>query len=469
MSENTVKLSLKEKVGYSLGDTASNLYFQIVMSFIPIFYTDVFGLPAAAMSVMFLVTRLWDAVNDPIMGMIADRTNSRWGKYRPYLLFLALPFAIVSILTFTTPGFDDTGKLIYAYLTYTLMMMFYTAINVPYSALMGVMTPSNEERTVLSSFRFVAAFVGGLIVQSTLLYLVKYFGNGNEAMGWQWAVGFLGGLAFILFAITFFTTRERVFPPKEQKSDFKQDLKDLFANKPWLLIAGATIFQLTFIVVRSGSIAYYMRYYVEAQDFSFFGSVTHLSVEFLTSSFMSSGSVAAIIGAILTKWVTKKLDKRNTYVGFLAISSSLTIVFYFFEPNSLVPMFIFNILLSFFFGSVSVLQWAMYTDTADYSEWKNGRRATGLIMAASLFALKLGLTLGGAIIGWILAYYGFVANEAQSAEALNGILILMSFLPAIIGLCGAGLMMLYPLTNTKLLEIESDLRARRIKEMKNEN
>jgi len=455
------KLTLKEKIGFSLGDTASNLYFQIVMSFIPIFYTDVFGLPAAAMSFMFLITRLWDAVNDPIMGMITDRTNSKWGKYRPYLLFLALPFAIISVLTFTTPGFDDTGKLIYAYVTYSLMMMFYTAVNVPYSALMGVMTPSNEERTSLSSFRFVAAFTGALIVQSSLLYLVKYFGNGDDAVGWQWAVGCFGGLAFILFAITFFTTKERVSPPKEQKSNFKQDLKDLFVNKPWLLIAGATIFQLIFIVIRSGSVTYYMKYYVQEQDFTFFGNLTHLTVEFLTSTFMVSGSVAAIIGAVLTKWFAKKLDKRNTYVGFLAISAFLTGLFYFFEPDDIIPIYLFNILLSFFFGTVSVLQWAMYTDTADFSEWKNSRRATGLIMAASLFALKLGLTLGGAIIGWVLAYYGFVANEVQTAEAQNGILLLVSILPAIFGLCGAGIMIYYPLTNKKLLEIESDLSARR--------
>jgi GPH family glycoside/pentoside/hexuronide:cation symporter len=462
VQNNAVNLSLKEKVGYALGDTASNLYFQIVMSFIPIFYTDVFGLPAAALSVMFLVTRLWDAINDPIMGMIADRTNTRWGKYRPYLLFLALPFALISVLTFTTPGFDDTGKLIYAYITYTLMMMFYTAVNVPYSSLMAVMTPSNEERTTLSSFRFVAAFGGMMIVQSTILYLVKYFGDGDDAVGWQWAVGCLGGLAFLLFFISFASTKERVTPPKEQKTNFKQDLKDLFHNKPWLLIAGATIFQLTFIVVRSGSVTYYIKYFVEEQDFSLFGSVSHLSIEFLTSSFMVSGSVASIIGAILTKWFTKKLDKRNTYAGFLGVSALLGSVFYFLGPDDIVLMYVFNFAVSFFFGTVSVLQWALYTDTADYSEWKNGRRATGLIMAASLFALKLGLTLGGAIIGWVLAMFGFVANEVQTPEAINGILILMSLLPGIIGICGAGLMMFYPLTNKKLLEIEADLKERRL-------
>ena len=456
------KLSLREKIGYSVGDTASNLYFQIVMSFIPIFYTDVFGLPAAALSVMFLVTRLWDAINDPIMGMIADRTNTRWGKYRPYMLWVGLPFTVVSILTFITPDFQDTGKLIYAYLTYTIMMMFYTAINVPYSALMGVMTSSNVERTKLSSYRFVAAFIGQFTVQSTILYLVKYFGDGNESVGWPWAVACLGGLAFALFSVVFFTTKERVVPPKEQKSNFKQDLKDLFTNKPWVIIGLATIFQLIFIVIRSGSVAYYVKYYIQEQDFTLFGSTSHLSIEFLTTVFFTSGSVAGIIGAIFTHKFTKNLNKRLVYGGFLSISSILGAIYFFLPPDSLVLIYLINFVLSFFFGTVSVLQWAMYTDTADYGEWKFGRRATGLIMAASLFALKLGLTLGGAIIGWVLAANDFVPNITQSSDSMNGILLMISILPAIFGLLGGALMFFYPLTNKMMIKIEEDLAARRL-------
>jgi len=461
MSIDSVKLSLKEKIGYSVGDTASNLYFQIVMAFIPIFYTDVFGLPAAAMSVMFLVTRLWDAINDPIMGIIADRTNTRWGKYRPYLLWVALPFALVSILTFTTPDYSDTGKLIYAYLTYTLMMMFYTAVNVPYSALMGVMTSSNVERTKLSSFRFVAAFTGGLIVQSTILYLVEYFGGGDEATGWQWAVACFGGLAFILFMITFLSTEERVYPPKEQKFNFKQDLKELFTNRPWIIIGLATIFQLIFIVIRTGSVTYYIKYYVREQEFSFLGSVSHYSIEFLTTLFLVSGSVALICGSILTNRFVRKVDKRKIYGSYLASSAILCGFYFFYEPGNLILIYTTNLVISFLFGTVSVLQWAMYTDTADYGEWKFGRRATGLIMAASLFALKLGLTLGGAIIGWVLAAYNFEPNVTQSADSLIGIKLLISVFPAIFGIVGGLLMIFYPITNKLLIEIEEDLRARR--------
>lgn len=454
------KISFKEKIGYSVGDTASNLYFQIVMSFIPIFYTDVFGIPAAALSVMFLVTRLWDAINDPLMGMIADRTNTRWGKYRPYLLFTGLPFTIVSVLTFITPEFQETGKIIYAYITYTLMMMFYTAVNVPYSALMGVMTSNPDERTSLSSFRFIGSFIGQFTVQSTILFLVKYFGNGDGSVGWPWAVGCLGGLAFMLFTITFLSTKERVDPPKEQTNDFKKDLANLFTNLPWLIIGIATIFQLIFIVIRSGSTMYYVTYYMGEQDFSFFGSNSHFSVELLATVFFTSGSVAGVLGALFTNRFSKIIDKRLAYGGFLAASAIMSALYYFIPSDSIALIYPLNFLLSFCFGIVSVLQWAIYTDTADYGEWKFGRRATGLVMAASLFALKLGLTLGGAIIGWVLAAYSY--DKANiTPESKEAILLLISVIPAIFGIIGGAIMYFYPLNKIKLKEIERDLNSRR--------
>ncbi|MBN2708349.1 MAG: MFS transporter [Calditrichaceae bacterium] len=464
MDNNSVRLSLKEKIGYAVGDTASNLYFQIVMSFIPIFYTDVFGIPASALSIMFLVTRLWDAVNDPIMGMIADRTNTRWGKYRPYMLIVGLPFTAVSILTFITPEFHVTGKIVYAYITYTLMMMFYTAINVPYSALMGVMTSSNVERTKLSSYRFVAAFIGQFTVQSTILYLVSYFGGGDASMGWPWTVACFGGLAFALFTIVFFTTKERVYPPKEQKSNFFQDLKDLFKNKPWVIIGTATVFQLIFIVIRSSSGTYYVRYYIQEQIFNLFGTDFNLSIDFLTTLFYTSGSVAGVIGAILTNRFTKKLDKRIVYGGFLSTSAILSALYYFLPPEQLAIILTLNLLVSFLFGTVSTLQWAIYTDAADYGEWKFGRRATGLIMAASLFMLKMGLTLGGAIVGWMLDLYDYVPNVQQTPEATQGILIMISLAPALFGIAGGALMIFYPLSNKMLVQMEEELSAKRAKD-----
>ena len=462
METATARLSVREKVGYSLGDTASNLFFQTFMLFLLYFYTDVVGLSAAAVGTLFLVTRVWDAVNDPIMGTVADRTNTRWGKFRPYLLWLAVPFGLIAILTFSSPDFSATGKLIYAYITYNLMMMVYTAVNVPYSALMAVITPNSLERTELSSYRFVAAFVGGLIVQAATLSLVKYFGGENEAVGWQWTMACISALAVVLFVATFLSTKERVAPPKNQKSDFRRDIKDLFTNKPWLLIGAATVFQLIFIVMRNSSVLYYFKYYVQDQRLDFFGSSIDLSFETFSSSFLLTGSVVTILGAILAKWFAKKLDKRNTYAGFLVLSALSCASFYILEPQNVLLIYLLNLVFSFALGPVSVLQWAMYTDTADYAEWKQGRRATGLLMAASLFALKLGLTLGGAIVGWLLAYYGFVANQQQTAETLGGIVLLMSLYPTIFGILGGAIMMVYPLSNKMMSQIEEELAARRL-------
>jgi len=455
------RLSLKEKIGYSLGDAASNIYFQTFIIFLLNFYTDVFGIPASAAGTMFLVTRIFDAINDPFMGTIADRTNSRWGKFRPYIIFFAVPFVVMGVLTFTTPGYDTAGKLIYAYITYNFLMVMYTIVNVPYSALMGVITPNSLERTEISSFRFVAAFAGGLIVQGSTIYLVKYFGNGNDAVGWQWAMGCLGGIALICLIITFLTTKERVHPPAGQKTELKKDLADLFGNKAWVLIGGATVFQLIFIVMRGSTLVYYFKYFVQNQQLHLFGATYDLPYETFTSSFLLSGTIFTILGAVMTKWISKKFDKKNTYVGCLLVSVIASCLFYLVSPQDVVLIYLLNIVISFVWGPVSVLQWAMYTDTADYSEWKNNRRATGLTMAASLFALKVGLTFGGALVGWLLAYYGFVANQPQSAETTQGILALVSYAPALFGIVGVVLMWFYPLTNSMMEQIENDLQKRR--------
>jgi glycoside/pentoside/hexuronide:cation symporter, GPH family len=455
------KLSIKEKVGYSLGDAASNLYFQTFMLFLPIFYTDVFGLPAAAMGTMFLITRIWDAVNDPIMGMIADKTNSRWGKFRPYIITMAFPLAVGGFLAFTTPGFGTGGKMIYAYLTYTLLTMLYTAANVPYSALMGVMSSNSEERTSASQYRFVAAFAGQLIVSYATLRLVEYFGGGSEQTGWQRTMGAFGILAAVLLAFTFFATKERVQPPKSQKTDIAQDLKDLLKNRPWILIAFATVFQLLYAVMRGSSTPYYFKYYVLDQHLDLFNFSIDLSINKFTSYFATIGSLSTLLGALMAKYFAKILDKKNAYSGFLISSAALSCGFYLLQPQQVLPIFVLNVFVSFFMGVVSVLQWAIYTDTADYGEWKFGRRATGLVMAASLFALKLGLAFGGTFVGWILEYHGFVSNAAQSGSALFGIRMLMSWYPAVFGVIGGLVMISYPLKHRVLLKMEEDLVARR--------
>jgi GPH family glycoside/pentoside/hexuronide:cation symporter len=416
MTTQGEKLSIREKVGYAVGDTASNLYFQTFLLFIPIFYTDVVGLPAAAVATMFAVSRLFDAVNDPFMGTVADRTQTRWGKFRPYLLWMAVPFGLAGFLAFSSPDFGPTGKLLYAYLTYNLLMIAYTAINVPYAALMGVMTSHTMERTSLAAYRFVGVFTGQLIIQGAALWMVGYFGQGDERAGWKWTMACIGVLAIALFWVCFATTRERVSPPPGQEGDLRRDLRSLL-NRPWLLVGLATFFQLTFIVARGSTVAYYFKYFVQGQAVSF--------------------------------------------LGFTAVSVVSQASFLFLGPADVVLIFTLNLIGQFVWGPVSVLQWAMYTDVADYMEWKNGRRATALVMAASLFMLKLGLAMGGAFVVWMLGVYGFEANVEQSAETLRGIRLLMSVFPSLFGLVAAGLMVFYPLSEKVMGQVEHDLTARR--------
>jgi GPH family glycoside/pentoside/hexuronide:cation symporter len=461
MISESQNISLKEKIGYALGDTASNLFFQTFILFITIFYTDIFGISAKAVSVMFLITKIWDAVNDPMMGMIADRTETRWGKFRPYILWFAIPFGLIGVLTFTTPNLSTTGRLVYAYVTYTLLMMLYTVINVPYSALMGVITSNARVRTIVSQFRFVAAFLGGLIVQYSVLRMVQRFGKGNDALGWRLAMTILSVLAVILLFITFASTRERVKPPKGQKTRLKDDLRDLSKNKPWLMIGGATIFQLTYILIRTSCIMYYFTYFVQNQQVMLFGKLYSFSYKSMVSAFFMAGSVVTIVGSILASWFSKVLGKRNTYAGFLGASGIFAALFFFLKPNDVILMFVFQFLVSFALGPVSVLQWAMYTDTADYSELETGRRATGLVMSASLFALKFGVALGASILAWLLSVYGYQPNVQQTAQSLLGIRLAISVYAAIPALIGAGIMFFYPLTNERMVEIEKELNARR--------
>lgn len=469
MKTEIQKLSIREKIGYGLGDTASNLFFQTTIYFLMYFYTDVFGITAKTAGTMFLITRIWDAINDPMMGAIADRTKTRWGKFRPFLLWFAIPFGVLGIAMFTTPDMSDPGKVIYAYVTYTLMMMVYTAINVPYCALMGVISPDPQERTVISSFRFVLVFVAAFIVQYALTGMVITFGGDKSSpLGWQIAMSILFGAATLLFLITFLTTKERVQPVRGENNSFKQDIADLLRNVPWLFIGVATIFQLAFVVMRGGIIVYYFDYFIKAQPVSLFGTtqltlfgrlfdLSSVSSTGLAMAFMLSGTLLTIIGAIATKWLCKFIDKPKIYALLFILAGVSTGLVYYVRPENLYMLFGLQFITSFCMGPVSVLQWAIYTDTADYSEWRTGRRATALIMAASLFVLKMGVAFGGAALGWILDGYGYVANTELDAAAIKGICLSMSVYAAIPAIIAGGLMLFYPLSNKKMLAIEADL------------
>ena len=458
MAELKQYLSKKEKIGYGLGDMASNLYFQTFVVFMPIFYTDVFGLAPAAMGTMMLFSRFWDAANDPLMGMIADRTDTKWGKFRPYIAGFAIPIGLAGFFAFNTPNFGASGNLIYAYVTYILLMMMYTGVNVPYAALMGVITPNSAERTSVSQYRFAFAFIGQFVAGAVTLGLVQYFGSGNEAIGWRMVMVLYGIVAAALLFGTFSLTKERVLPKVSKQNRIKDDLKNLMKNKPWILMGLATFFQLTFIVMRGSSTTYYFRYFVGNQELNLLGMNIDLGYALFTSSFIGVGTVATFIGALLTSRINKYISKKTIYSRFLIMSAICSLLFYFLAPENIILIYTLNALVSFFFGSVSVTQWAMYTDTADYGEWKFGRRSTALIMAASLFALKMGLTAGGTIVGWVLEGYGFVANEIQTESTLLGIKMLMSVFPALFGIIGGFLVLFYPITDEKMVEIELDLK-----------
>jgi glycoside/pentoside/hexuronide:cation symporter, GPH family len=463
MQAGLKKLSLGEKVGFSLGDAASNIYFQTLISFGTIFYTDVFGLSTKALTWMFLGSKIWDAVNDPIMGMIADRTQTRWGKFRPFLLWFAIPFGVVGALAFTTPGFGATGKLIYAVITYNLLLTLYTVVNVPYCALMGVMTPDSNERTVLSSYRFFAAFFATLLVQFFALGMVKRFGGDNPAVGWQWTMAILSAIAVVLFFITFATTRERVHPPKGQKTPMGQDLAGLFTNLPWILIAAATVFQLFFYGMRGGAVGYYIKYFVftpsvKSQSIPLFGTVSYDQV---WSAFLVTGTVTTIIGILLATRINRVLGKALTYALSLGVAGAASGAVYFLRTQDVVLLFILQIVTSFCMGPLAVLQWAIFTDVADFGEWKNRRRSTALIMAASLFALKLGLAVGSAALVWILGRYGYVENVDQTPQALTGIRMVTSVYPAVFAVLAMLFMFFYPLNKTRMAEVQSDLIERR--------
>lgn len=452
-------ISLRERVSYGLGDFASSMFWKLFSLFLLFFYTDVFGLSAAAVGTMFLVTRVWDAANDPIMGMIGDRTRTRWGKFRPYLLFVAIPFGIVGALTFTTPDFGATGRLIYAYVTYSLMMMMYTAINVPYASLMGVMSADSGERTTLASWRFIGAFAGGLLVTATAHYMVEFFGaSGNMAKGYQRAVSVYAVVAAGLFLLTFAGTRERLKPAVERSSRLRDDLRDLARNGPWFLMLGAGISILIFNSIRDASILYYFKYYVGDQTVRFFGEV---SQGVLASAFMSSLLAASILGVILAKPVSARIGKKQTFILSGVITTVLSVLFFFLSPSQIGVIFLVNVLVGIASGIVLPIIWAMYADVSDYSEWRTGRRATGLIFSSSSMSQKIGWTIGGALAGWLLAAFGFVANVAQVDDALLGIRLMISIIAGAGALLSVGFMLFYPLTESYMTRIGSELEEAR--------
>lgn len=457
-------IKLTEKIGYGFGDMASSMFWKLFGAYLMIFYTDVFGLPAAAVGTMFLITRIWDSAFDPIVGVIADRTHSRWGKFRPYLLWLAVPFGLIGVLTFFTPDWGPTAKLVYAYVTYSLMMMVYSAINVPYASLLGVMSPDPKERNTLSTFRMMFAYIGSFIALLLFMPLVNFFSGGSkeageQQMGWTLAVVVIAVMCVVLFLGCFAWTRERVKPIKTEQNPLKDDLKDLFHNRPWWILLGAGVAALVFNSIRDGATVYYFKYFVVEEEYT---SVSLFGVSFVLSGlYLAVGQAANIVGVIAAAPVSNRIGKRNTYMWAMIIATVLSIIFYWFDKDDLVLIFVFQVLISICAGSIFPLLWSMYADCADYSELKTGNRATGLIFSSSSMSQKFGWAIGTAVTGWLLAFFGFQANAVQSEEAISGIKMFLSFLPAVGTVLSVIFISLYPLTEKKMKEITAELEARR--------
>ena len=465
------RLSVTEKVGYGLGDTAANFIFQTMVMFQLAFYTDTFGITAAAAGTLLVVVRVWDAIFDPMMGVIADRTNTRWGKFRPWVLWTAVPFGIMGYLTFMTPDLSSVGKLVYAYGTYIVLMMVYSANNLPYSALSGVMTGDLGERTSLSSYRFVCAMLAQLVIQGLALPMVHHFGRGDSAKGYQTTMGIFSMLAVVLFFITFATTRERIQPAPGQKASVRQHFADLLKNGPWLTMFVLTLVLFITLSMRGSVVPYYFTYYVDKDSLSrLFGAVGATAtgasdegqiVSLGFSVFNVLGTLATIVAIFFSKGLAVRFGKRNVFVVGLAGTVLFTAVFVLLPPSAVTLMFAAEILRQFAYGFTIPLLWAMMADVADFSEWKTGRRATGIVFSAIVFALKAGLGFGGAITGYVLSRYGYVPNVAQGAPALDGIRLTMSVFPAITFAICAVCLLFYRIDKRCEIEMTSELAERR--------
>ena len=477
MKSISEKLSITEKIGYSLGDLAANLVFQTLMTYLAYFYTDIYGLQADdATALMFIVGTIAAFGFNPIVGAIADRTKSKWGKFRPWILWTAVPLGVISVLAFTTPDFSYKGKVVYAVVTYTLLLLLYASSNLPYSALSGVITGNMKERNSISSFRFVAVMFAQFFVQVFMLPIIIYAGEGDKAVGIEIVMTWLAIIGTILLLITFFTTKERVIPKKEQESTLREDFADLISNKPWVIMLILTTLTFISLAMKGGSYVYYFENFI---DVSYLTNFISPILEFLMSVginffgndpvsagfglFNAGGIIFMIIGIGFSKSLADKYGKRNIFGWFLFISTLFILLFYFLKPSSIAFIFGAQILHGFFYGITIPLLWAMIADVADFSEWKNNRRATAIIFSAMMVGLKLGLTIGSSLVTQILSSYGYVANSefGQSSEAVLGTKLLVSVYPSIPFLIGVALLFFYEINKSMETQIELDLKQRR--------
>ena len=485
MKNDSQKVSVIEKIGYSLGDLAANLIFQTLMTFLAFFYTDVYKIAPATASAIIFDGGMIGAFFNPIMGIIADRTNTRWGKFRPWILWTSVPFGVIALLAFSTPNFSEGGKVAYALITYILLVIVYSANNLPYSSLSGVLTGDMSERNSISSYRFVGVTIAQFVVQGLLLPMVLIFGDGDQTVGFEKVMTIFAITGIIFFIITFLTTKERVVSNSE-KSSIKEDLGDLVKNKPWIAMLVLTIFIFITLSLKGGMYVYYFENYLEEaqlaaflENIGFNGFIAGLNSMLVGmgmhgftwpehaatsgfSLFNIGGIVMIMIGIAISKSLADRFGKRDVFGVSLALSAVCQLMFYFYSPQSVGAVFVTQMAHGFFYGISTPLLWAMIADVADYSEWKNNRRATAIIFSAMIFGLKAGLSIGGALVAGILAFFGYSEQLAvQSPETIQGIRLSISVFPTITFFIAVGCLFFYEINKEKEIEIQNELMKRR--------
>lgn len=462
------KLSLKEKIGYALGDTAANIAWRTIGPFLPIFYTDVFGLEATVVGILFFVIRIGDGITDLIMGRIADRTKTKWGKFRPWLLWTAVPFGVALVLQFTTPDLSVTGKIVWAYATSILYTLAYTANNVPYSALMGVMTGDIKERTVLSSYRFFGAYFGGIIATVGVIALVDILGGGDENLGYQYTMYVLAAILAVFSIITFATTRERVEPIAAVPASLATDIRSIITNKAWLILLFIGFIFVTYNIIKGGAAAFYFEHYVD-DSANTFGSLTAWGgKKGLLGLYLISLLVVSMISTIFAPVLTRILGKVRLFIISILTSAAAAAAMYFLEASDITSIFTLGMLSEFGAGLMPVLFFAMLGDAADDTELRTGTRPTGMIFSAGTFAMKFGSGAAGAITLFVLGIYNYNGDLAvKTTQMLEGIKLNMSIVPAIFVLTGVVLLIIYPLGTKKMNEVENQLNEKRATKLKN--
>lgn len=480
MNNSTQKISITEKVGYSLGDLAANLVFQTLVTYLAYFYTDIYGLKPEDASLITLIVGLIAGLGfNPVIGALADRTKTRWGKFRPWILFTAVPLGVAALMAFSTPDFSYKGKVIYAAVTYSILLLLYAANNLPYAALSGVITGDMGERNSISSYRFIAVMFAQFFVQVFMLPIILSAGNGDKAAGIEVVMTWLAIIGTIMLLITFFTTKERVIPTAEQESSLKDDLSDLFKNKPWLIMLTVTTLIFVTLAMKGGSYVYYFNNYVDENALaSFISPITSffnsIGMNFFGEDprsagfglFNAGGIIMMIIGISLSKRFADKFGKRDVFITSLFLSTLFVLFFYFYPPKSVGLMFASQILHGIFYGISTPLLWAMIADVADYSEWKNNRRATAIIFSAMMVGLKVGLSIGSSLVASIIGSYGYISSEGaqtvvQPETVATGAKMLVSIFPAIPFFLACGLLFFYEINKKMEVQLEHDLKERR--------